>query len=467
MNITTFAKRLCLLVPLLISPAAFAVEMMPSPPQLAAKAYVLMDASSGNVLVENNGDQRLPPASLTKLMTAYIATLEIRRGQIGENDPVTVSENAWRTGGSRMFIKVGSQVTVSDLLHGIIIQSGNDDSVALSEHITGSEDAFADLMNKTVADLGMSNTHFMNPTGLPNPEHYSTAHDMAILARAIIHEDPAHYAIYSQKEFFWNGIKQPNRNLLLWRDKTVDGLKTGHTEEAGYCMVSSAVRDGMRLIAVVFGTNSEVARASETQKLLTYGFRFFETQTFYQKGAELAHAQGSVRVSGRYGTERNVRISRDKHGQVRNPVDRDQVDGVHQEDPDEDGQCQRCNHRATAMEAVFHAAIDEFDQYFNEVLQSTRLTRSRLLCRHAENQYEDQTQRDRPAEGIDVESPEAHFFGLCCGVSKAPSAVRKMPEGQVLQVVLDIARSGCFCHGCLKRPKVSKVLFSSAGAKTS
>ncbi|WP_407312597.1 D-alanyl-D-alanine carboxypeptidase family protein [Pseudomonas sp. nanlin1] len=291
MNITTFAKRLCLLVPLMIAPTAWAAEqMMPSPPQLAAKSYVLMEASSGNVLVESNGDQRLPPASLTKLMTAYIATLEIRRGQIGENDPVTVSENAWRTGGSRMFIKVGTQVSVSDLLHGIIIQSGNDASVALAEHIAGSEDGFADMMNKTSEKLGMTNTHFMNPTGLPNPEHYSTAHDMATLARAIIHEDPAHYAIYSQKEFFWNGIKQPNRNLLLWRDKTVDGLKTGHTEEAGYCMVSSAVRDGMRLIAVVFGTSSEQARAAETQKLLTYGFRFFETQTFYQKGTELAQA---------------------------------------------------------------------------------------------------------------------------------------------------------------------------------
>ncbi len=291
MNITTFAKRLCLLVPLIITPAAWAVEQMtPAAPQLAAKSYVLMDASSGNVLVENNGDQRLPPASLTKLMTAYIATLEIRRGQIGENDPVTVSENSWRTGGSRMFIKVGSQVSVSDLLHGVIIQSGNDASVALAEHIAGSEDAFADMMNKTAADLNLTNTHFMNPTGLPNPEHYSSAHDMAKLARAIIHEDPAHYAIYSQKEFFWNGIKQPNRNLLLWRDKTVDGLKTGHTDEAGYCLVSSAVRDGMRLIAVVFGTNSEQARAAETQKLLTYGFRFFETQNFYQKGAELAQA---------------------------------------------------------------------------------------------------------------------------------------------------------------------------------
>ncbi|MNM76195.1 D-alanyl-D-alanine carboxypeptidase DacC precursor [compost metagenome] len=288
MNITTFAKRLSLLVPLMITPAAWAAEqMMPAAPQLAAKSYVLMEASSGNILVENNGDQRLPPASLTKLMTAYIATLEIRRGQVGENDPVTVSEHAWRTGGSRMFIKVGTQVSLNDLLHGIIIQSGNDASVAVAEHIAGSEDAFADLMNTTAQRLGMSNSHFMNATGLPHPEHYSSARDMAVLARAIINEDAEHYAIYSQKEFFWNNIKQPNRNLLLWRDKTVDGLKTGHTEEAGYCLVASAVREGQRLIAVVFGTNSEQARAAETQKLLTYGFRFFESQTFYKKGTEL------------------------------------------------------------------------------------------------------------------------------------------------------------------------------------
>jgi len=293
MNITAFTRRLSLFALLITAPATWAAETaVPAAPELAAKAYVLMDAASGNVLVENNGDQRLPPASLTKLMTAYIATLEIRRGQISENDKVMVSEHAWRTGGSRMFIKVGTEVSLGDLLHGIIIQSGNDASVATAEHIAGSEDAFADMMNTTAEKLGMSGSHFMNATGLPNPEHYSTAHDMARLARAIIYEDPAHYAIYSQKEFFWNNIKQPNRNLLLWRDKTVDGLKTGHTDEAGYCLVASAVRDGMRLIAVVFGTNSEQARAAETQKLLTYGFRFFETQTFYQKGAELA--QGTV-----------------------------------------------------------------------------------------------------------------------------------------------------------------------------
>ncbi len=291
MNITTLVHRLFLLVLLAAAPAAWAAEqVVPAPPQLAAKAWLLMDADSGNVLVQQNADERLPPASLTKLMTAYIATLEINRGQVGEKDLVTISEHAWRTGGSRMFVQVGTQVTMGDLLHGIIIQSGNDASVAVAEHIAGSEDAFADLMNTTAGKLGMVNSHFMNATGLPHPEHYSSAHDMARLARAIIKEDPAHYAIYAQKEFLWNNIKQPNRNLLLWRDKTVDGLKTGHTEEAGYCLVASAVREGQRLIAVVFGTNSEQARAAETQKLLTYGFRFFETRQFYAKGAELTQA---------------------------------------------------------------------------------------------------------------------------------------------------------------------------------
>ncbi|WP_068830370.1 D-alanyl-D-alanine carboxypeptidase family protein [Pseudomonas sp. BMS12] len=296
MNISRFAQRLSLLATLLVAPLVVSAESaIPAPPQLAAKSYVLMDAASGKVLVENNGDQRLPPASLTKLMTAYIATLEIRKGQIGEEDMVTVSEHAWRTGGaasggSTMFLPVNSQVKVNDLLHGIIIQSGNDASIALAEYIAGSEDAFADMMNATAEKLGMNNSHFMNATGLPDPEHYSSAHDMAILARAIINEDKQHYAIYSQKEFFWNNIKQGNRNLLLWRDSTVDGLKTGHTNEAGYCLVASAVRDGARMITAVFGTDSEKTRAAETQKLLTYGFRFFETQTFYKKGEELTQA---------------------------------------------------------------------------------------------------------------------------------------------------------------------------------
>ena len=305
MNITTIAQRLSLLVLLIAAPlsAALAAQATPAPPQLAAKSYVLLDAASGKVLVENNGDQRLPPASLTKLMTAYIATLEIRKGKIGEQDLVPVSEHAWRTGGaasggSTMFLPLNSQVKVDDLLHGIIIQSGNDASIALAEYIAGSEDGFADMMNETAEQLGMSNSHFMNATGLPHPEHYSSASDMAILARAIINEDAQHYAIYSQKEFFWNNIKQGNRNLLLWRDKTVDGLKTGHTQEAGFCLVASAVREGARMITAVFGTDSESARAAETQKLLTYGFRFFENRTFYKKGQELTQAQvwkGAVR----------------------------------------------------------------------------------------------------------------------------------------------------------------------------
>jgi D-alanyl-D-alanine carboxypeptidase (penicillin-binding protein 5/6) len=292
MKITSFTKRLFLMLALSVLPVSWAAaQIVPSPPQLAAKSYLLMDGASGNVLIDSNSDERLPPASLTKLMTAYIATLEINRGQIKESDMVRVSERAWRMGGSKMFIEVGKEVSVVDLLHGIIIQSGNDASVAIAEHIAGSEDAFADMMNATAQRLGMKNTHFMNATGWPDPNHFSSAHDMAILARAIIKEDAAHYAIYKQKEFFWNNIKQPNRNLLLWRDNTVDGLKTGHTEEAGYCLVASAVRDGQRLISVVFGTNSEQARAAETQKLLTYGFRFFETRTFYKKGAELAQAR--------------------------------------------------------------------------------------------------------------------------------------------------------------------------------
>ena len=304
MNITSFAQRVFLSLSLLSAPAVWANEqVIPSAPQLAAKSYVLLDAASGKVLVENNGDQRLPPASLTKLMTAYIATLEIRKGKIGTQDMVPVSEHAWRTGGaasggSTMFLPLNSQASVDDLLHGVIIQSGNDASIALAEYIAGSEDAFADMMNETAARLGMSNSHFMNATGLPHAEHYSSAHDMAILARAIINEDQEHYAIYAQKEFLWNNIKQGNRNLLLWRDKTVDGLKTGHTAEAGYCLVASAVRDGARMITSVFGTVSESARAAETQKLLTYGFRFFETRTFYKQGQELAQAQvwkGTVR----------------------------------------------------------------------------------------------------------------------------------------------------------------------------
>ena len=274
--------------PTLNAPSA-AAPIVPSAPDLAATSYLLIDANSGAVLVENNADNPLPPASLTKMMTSYIVSQEIKRGQIGENDQVLVSEKAWRMGGSKMFIRVGNQVPVIDLLRGVIIQSGNDASIALAEHVAGSEDAFADLMNAQAQRLGMTNSHFVNATGWPAEDHYASARDLATLAQAIIRDDPkSHYAIYGEKEFVWNEIRQPNRNLMLWRDSTVDGLKTGHTEEAGYCLVASAKRDDMRLISVVMGTTSEAARAAETQKLLTWGFRFFETKTFYQPGQVLA-----------------------------------------------------------------------------------------------------------------------------------------------------------------------------------
>jgi len=272
------------LVLLLGTATAAVAATLPPPPQLAAKSWVLMDSASGSVLVDQLGSQRLPPASLTKLMTAHVAALELQRGRLKESDLVLISENAWRMGGSKMFVHVGDQVAVSDLLRGIIVQSGNDASIALAEHIAGGEETFAAMMNEEAKRLGLADTNFVNATGWPAEGHYSSALDMAKLARAIVIEDPTHYAMYAEKEFVWNDIKQPNRNLLLWRDPTVDGLKTGHTEEAGYCLVASAKRDGQRLIAVVFGTDSEAARAAETAKLLGYGFNFFDSKTFFAKG---------------------------------------------------------------------------------------------------------------------------------------------------------------------------------------
>ncbi|MGC3871931.1 D-alanyl-D-alanine carboxypeptidase family protein [Halomonas sp. GXIMD04776] len=277
---------------LLISPVqaqqqALPESMVPSPPGLAASSWLLMDANSGEVLVEHEADQPLPPASLTKMMTAYIVEREIDDNRISPEDQVNISENAWRTGGSRMFIKEGTQVGVEELLKGVVIQSGNDASVALAEHIAGSESAFADLMNQQAQRLGMSNSHFVNATGLPHENHYASAKDLAILAKHIIKDYPDHYDTYSEKYFTYNGIRQPNRNRLLWRDPSVDGLKTGHTEAAGYCLVASAKKDETRLIAVVMGTKSDEARAQEAQKLLSYGFRFFETFKLYDGGAVL------------------------------------------------------------------------------------------------------------------------------------------------------------------------------------
>lgn len=264
-----------------------APRMIPSPPALSAKSWLLIDAHSGHTIVEHNADQPLPPASLTKMMTSYIASEQIASGNISMDDEVLISEKAWRKGGSKMYVRVGTRVKLEDLMRGIIIQSGNDASIAVAEHIAGSEDAFADLMNKHAISLGMNNTHFQNATGWPAPEHYTTARDLAKLARAIIFDHPEHYKLYAEKEFTYNEIRQPNRNKLLWRDPSVDGLKTGHTEEAGYCLVSSAERNGMRLIAVVMGTKSENARANESMKLLTYGFRFFDTVKSYEANGQL------------------------------------------------------------------------------------------------------------------------------------------------------------------------------------
>ncbi len=258
-----------------------ATALIPSAPQISATAYLVMDADTGKVVLSDKADERFAPASLTKMMTSYIVEYELGKGNIGKDDLVLVSEKAWRTQGSRMFIKEGTQVKLEDRLKGIIIQSGNDASVAVAEHIAGSESAFADLMNQHAKLLGMKNTHFVNATGLPAEGHFSTAEDLAILAKAIIQKFPEHYGIYSEKYFTYNQIRQPNRNKLLWRDHTVDGIKTGHTEEAGYCLVASAKRDGMRLISVVMGTNSEESRAQESQKVLAYAFRYFRTHKLY------------------------------------------------------------------------------------------------------------------------------------------------------------------------------------------
>lgn len=261
--------------------------LIPSPPQVSAKSYILIDADSGEIIVEHNSDDMLPPASLTKLMTAYIVENEVAEGNVKLFDEVPVSVKAWKTGGSKMFIKEGTNVLLEDLLKGVIIQSGNDASIALAEYISGSEEAFADVMSQQAVALGMSNTSFMNSTGLPAEGHYSSARDLSTLALAIIKDHPDLYKLYSEKYFTYNNIRQPNRNRLLWRDKSVDGMKTGHTEAAGYCLVASAKRGDMRLISVVMGTNSEDARAKETQKLLNYGFRYYQTHELYKAGQVL------------------------------------------------------------------------------------------------------------------------------------------------------------------------------------
>jgi len=252
-------------------------KLVPAAPDIPAKAYLLVEQQSGYILASKNKDARIEPASLTKLMTAYVVFYEIQSGSIHLDDQVKISEKAWRMKGSRMFIEVNKRVSVEELLKGMIIQSGNDASVALAEHVAGSESAFVTLMNSHAKNMGLENTHFMNSTGWPDAEHYTTAHDLARLAIALIRDFPDHYPWYKIKEYTYNNIKQYNRNRLLWLDDRVDGLKTGHTESAGYCLITSAKQNAMRLISVVLGTPSENARASASRTLLNYGFRFYET----------------------------------------------------------------------------------------------------------------------------------------------------------------------------------------------
>ena len=251
----------------------------PEAPSVAAKAFVLMDHNSGKILASKNENEMRPPASLTKLMTSYVIFKRLKEGFITLDEEVKISEKAWKTRGSRSFIEIGKMIKLEVLLQGMIIQSGNDASVALAEHIAGSEGTFVLFMNDYAQQIGMKNSNFENASGLPNDKQYTTAKDMAILSSAMIREFPDYYKWYSQKEFTYNNITQPNRNKLLSRDSTVDGLKTGWTEKAGYCLVTSANRVGMRLVSVVLGSASSVTRTAETEKLLDYGFRFFETQS--------------------------------------------------------------------------------------------------------------------------------------------------------------------------------------------
>lgn len=265
--------------------------VIPSAPTLDVKAYVLLDANSLKVLASQNPDTPLPPASLTKLMTIYIAFDALKHGQIKLSDPVTVSQKAWRTGGSRMFLNPGQQVTVGQLLDGIIIDSGNDAAVALAEFIGGTEETFTDLMNQQAKRLGMKNSHFTDCNGLPHPDHYVSADDFGILTAALIKNFPEYYALFAQKAYTFNKIKQHNRNRLLWRYDAADGLKTGHTEEAGYCLVASAKKNGMRLITVVMGAPSDKARTADSIALLNYGFRFYQTYHLYAANQTITDAR--------------------------------------------------------------------------------------------------------------------------------------------------------------------------------
>ena len=277
-NISSFS---CILLLQIFALNIFAANIAPQPPTISATNYLLLDASSGQVLAEKGIDERINPASITKMMTSYVIADSLKKGRIEKNDEVFISENAYKAEGSRTFVEINTRVKLMDLIRGLVIQSGNDAAIALAEHLAGSEAAFVQTMNSYAKELGMQNTNYANSTGFTADNHYTTARDIAILSKALISNHPEHYAIYKEKEFSYNGIKQNNRNNLLWRDDAIDGIKTGHTEAAGYCLAASAVKKGMRLISVVLGTSSSNARINASQTLLNYGFSFYEAQTLY------------------------------------------------------------------------------------------------------------------------------------------------------------------------------------------
>ncbi|MDE2050044.1 MAG: D-alanyl-D-alanine carboxypeptidase [Gammaproteobacteria bacterium] len=272
------SSALLALSALALAATAGAAVPTPPPPDLDAGSYILIDSQSGDVIAQKNADQRMEPASLTKLLTAYIVFSALKDGRLKLDDPVTISEAAWRTGGSRTFVKVGSQVPVVDLIKGMIVQSGNDATVALSQRVGGTRAGFVQLMNEYARRLGMKSSHFADVDGLPDPQHFTTARDLATVANALIRDFPEYYYIFGMKDFTWNHIKQPNRNGLLWSDPSVDGLKTGHTDEAGYCLIASARRNGMRLVSVVLNAPKWHSREADSEALLNYGFNFFQTE---------------------------------------------------------------------------------------------------------------------------------------------------------------------------------------------
>ena len=278
-----------LLVPFSIE--GLAQSMVPKAPKLNLDSYILLEASTNTVLGEFNSDDQISPASMTKVMSGYVIADQIASGAFSLDDKVLISEKAWKTGGSKMFIEAGKRISVRDLLSGIVIQSGNDATVAMAEYVAGSEEGFVDFMNAYASELGLSNTLFQNAVGWTDPNHFSSAKDLANLTKALINNFPDHYATYKEKEFTFSSIRQLNRNKLLWRDDSVDGVKTGHTESAGYCLISSAKRNDMRLIAVVAGSPSENERLISSQRLLEYGFRFFATQKLIAKDSEITVAR--------------------------------------------------------------------------------------------------------------------------------------------------------------------------------